>query len=125
MPDELNVLIVEDEQDSASVLSTILIYNGIAVTVVGDGQQCMNTIADLLPDVVMMDLNLPGLDGWSTLVEMRSLTATAHIPVIAITAYHSANVAQDAMKAGFDAYFAKPVNAQALVNQIHALTTTG
>lgn len=118
MSEGVRVLVVEDEADSAQVLSTILNHNGIDVHIAHDGHECIEMLGQVQPNVVVMDLNLPSLDGWSTLVEMRTNTATAHIPVIAITAYHSANVAQDAMQAGFDAYFAKPVDSEALVRQV-------
>ena len=68
--------------------------------------------------MIIMDLAMPEMDGWETLMEIRANPATAHIPVVAITAYHSANVAQDAVQAGFDAYFPKPPDAISFVDKL-------
>ncbi|MBI5958193.1 MAG: response regulator [Chloroflexi bacterium] len=102
------VLIVEDEQDSVQVVSQILLHYGVTVHVARNGFECLDTLQKLIPTLIITDLAMPGLDGWQTLMEIRANAKTAHIPVVAITAYHSANVAQNAIEAGFDAYFPKP-----------------
>ena len=104
------VLIVEDEDDSLQMVSKILQHHQIHVHIARNGQQCIDMLKQVDPTLVIMDLAMPEMDGWETLIQMRSDPNTAHIPVVAITAYHSANVAQDAMAAGFDAYFPKPLD---------------
>ena len=103
------VLIVEDEHDSVQVVSQILLHYGAEVYVARDGYECLDQLEEVNPTLIIMDLAMPGLDGWQTLMEVRANPRTAHIPVIAITAYHSANVAQDALQAGFNAYYPKPL----------------
>jgi CheY-like chemotaxis protein len=103
------VLVVEDEHDSAQVVSQILLYYGVEVFVARNGFECLDALRDLTPTLIITDLAMPGMDGWQTLSEIRANPQTANIPVVAVTAYHSANVAQGAIEAGFDAYYAKPL----------------
>jgi CheY-like chemotaxis protein len=112
------VLVVEDTYDDVQVVSKILQHHGIEVHVASDGLECLQMLKDFEPTFVVMDLSMPGMDGWETLVQMRSNPDTAHIPVVAITAYHSAEVAQDASLAGFDAYFPKPVSPTRFVQNV-------
>jgi CheY-like chemotaxis protein len=115
---EWRVLVVEDEDDSLKMVSKILQHHGIQVHVARNGHECLGMLKRVNPTLVITDLAMPEMDGWETLVEMRADPQTAHIPVVAITAYHSANVAQDALQAGFDAYFAKPPNAISFVDEL-------
>lgn len=116
--DQWQVLIVEDEYDSAQVVSKILTHHGVEVFVARDGQECLDMLGSLIPTAIVMDLAMPEKDGWSTLLEIRANPETAHIPVVAVTAYHSASVAQDAIAAGFDAYFSKPVDPNSFVESL-------
>ncbi len=104
------VLLVEDEHDSVRMVSEILSYHGIGFEVALNGSDCLEMLDRIDPTLVIMDLAMPELDGWQTLMAMRDNPDTAHIPVVAITAYHSVNVAHDALEAGFDAYYSKPLH---------------
>ena len=115
---EWTVLLVEDEFDSLQMVSKILKHHGINVHIAKNGRECLEVLENLEPRAVVMDLAMPEMDGWATLVEMRANPGTAHIPVIAITAYHSADVARDARQAGFDAYFPKPLNPVSFVDDL-------
>lgn len=110
-----HILVVEDEYDSIQVVSKILRHHGARVSVVRNGQECLNVIDDLDPSLIIMDLALPEMDGWETLDALRANPKTMTIPVIAVTAYHSVNVAEDARKAGFDAYFPKPIDPNSII----------
>ncbi len=110
-----HILVVEDEYDSIQVVSKILRHHGAQVSVVRNGQECLNVINDLDPSLIIMDLALPEMDGWETLDALRANSKTRAIPVIAVTAYHSVNVAEDARKAGFDAYFPKPIDPNSII----------
>ncbi len=121
---ELRVLVVEDEYDSAKMVSKILTHSGIQIELAGNGYECLNKLESFDPTIVVMDLAMPEMNGWEALIEMRSNPMTAHIPVIAITAFDSVDVAEDAYKAGFDGYFPKPVKpsfVQELVNILDSL----
>ena len=115
------VLVVEDEYDSQQMVSKILQHQGMEVYVAHNGRECMDMVLQVRPFVVITDLSMPGMDGWETLEALRSNPQTAHIPVIAMTAYHSVAVAADAQRAGFDAYFSKPLDLPSFVACIHDL----
>lgn len=112
------VIVVEDTYDDQQLVSRMLIHHNIEVFLAKNGDECLMFLEQIEPTVVITDLAMPGKDGWQTLVAIRSNPATAHIPVIAITAYHSADVAADAMKAGFDGYFPKPIHPQTFVERL-------
>ena len=112
------VLVVEDEHDSVQVISEILLHYGIQVYTARNGYECLEMLQEFEPTLIVMDLAMPELDGWQTLMEIRANPDTAHIPVVAVTAYHSANVAQDALHAGFNAYFPKPLHPTQFVEDI-------
>jgi len=112
------ILVVEDEDDSLQMVSKILQHHGIQVQVARNGYECIKLLKKIDVTMIIMDLAMPEMDGWETLVEIRANPETAHLPVVAITAYHSANVAQDAVHAGFDAYFPKPPDAISFVDRL-------
>jgi CheY-like chemotaxis protein len=103
------------------VVSRILQHHGAKVTVAHNGHECLKLLTQIQPTLVMMDLALPEMDGWETLAKIRANPQYAHLPVVAITAYHSANVEEDAHTAGFDAYFSKPLDTLSIVKQLAAL----
>lgn len=120
-PKEWRVLVVEDEFDSIKMVSKILQHHGVEVHVAHNGHECIEMLAKVDPTFVIMDLALPEMDGWETLVKMRANPDTAHIPVAAITAYHSVNVEEDAEQAGFDAYFPKPLDTGTIIQKLGEL----
>ncbi len=115
------VLVVEDEFDSLQVVSRILQHHGAHVHVAHNGHECLAMLPDLMPTIVIMDLALPEMDGWETLAKIRANPSVAHIPVVAITAYDSVNVAEDALHAGFNGYFAKPLETNVFVQRLAAI----
>jgi len=114
----LTVLIVEDEFDNQQIISHILNYYGFDATVVGNGLECLAVLEQMIPSVVIMDLAMPKMDGWETLIAIRANPRTANIPVVAITAFHSDEVARGVNAAGFNAYFRKPLNPMKFVDQL-------
>jgi len=122
----LQILIVDDDYDSLEV-TTKAVRLGGPVDVIGvhDGVECMSRLRTLHPSLIVMDLALPRMDGWQTLASIRANPALAAIPVVAITAYHSFNVAEDARQAGFDAYFPKPLNVSTFAMNLRQIISTG
>jgi two-component system, cell cycle response regulator DivK len=112
------VIVVEDTYDDQQLVSRILRHHGAEVFLAKNGNECLSFLKEVEPTLIVTDLAMPGKDGWQTLVAIRSNMATAHIPVIAITAYHSSDVAEDAMAAGFDGYFPKPITPQTFVDRL-------
>ena len=115
------VLVVEDTDDDLAMVSKILTYHGIQVYTARDGVQCLDMLQAIQPHLVMMDLALPGMNGWETLAAIRSNPHTTHLPIVAATAYYSADLDQEAHEAGFDAYFEKPLDPRSLVQNLAQL----
>ena len=122
-PSDWQILIVEDEFDSLAVLTQTLEHNGVRVHSAGDGRECLNVLRRVQPTLVIMDLQLPEMDGWQALAAIRADPKTTNLPVVAITAYHSASVAEDAVNAGFNAYFPKPLDLASFVSSLAAIIT--
>lgn len=112
------VVVVEDEYDSVQLISKILGFYDIQVHVAHNGEDCLAMLEQFEPTLIVTDLAMPGMDGWQTLAALRANPHTRHIPVVAITAYDSVDVAEDALKAGFDAYFPKPVDPRSFVQSL-------
>ena len=112
------ILVVEDEFDSIQMVSKILRHHGAEVHIARNGHECIQMLEKISPTCIIMDLALPEMDGWETLAKIRENDKTAHLPVVAITAYHSVNVEEDAHDAGFDAYFPKPLETNILVDHL-------
>lgn len=115
------IIVVEDTFDDQQLVSRILQHYGAHIFLAKNGDECLDLLKEIEPTVIITDLAMPKRDGWQTLVAVRSNVNTAHIPVIAITAYHSADVAEDAIKAGFDAYFPKPIHPENFVARLTEL----
>jgi CheY-like chemotaxis protein len=119
-----NVLIVEDEYDSIQVMSRVLTHHGATVYVARNGRECLRILKDFTPSIILMDLDMPIMNGWEALAAIRANPTTNHLPVVAITAYHSATVAEDAAKAGFNGYFAKPVSIRSIIPRLEEIIPT-
>lgn len=112
------VLVVEDTDDDLAMVSKILNFHGIQVYVARNGEQCLDVLPDVDPHLVMLDLSMPGMDGWQTLAAIRSDDRFSSLPVVAATAYYAVDMDQEAHDAGFDAYFEKPLNPRRLVQEL-------
>jgi len=122
----LQIMIVDDDYDSLEVTMKALRLDGpVEVIGVHDGEECMARLRTLHPSLIVMDLALPQMDGWQTLASIRAIPTLAAIPVVAITAYHSVNVAEDARQAGFDAYFPKPLNVSTFAMSLRQIISGG
>lgn len=113
-----NVLVIEDDADSADVVSRILRYHKVVYRVATSAEEALSQIDQEMPNLLIVDLALPEMDGWGFLKEMRGNPATAALPAVAITAFHSIEVAQKAIQAGFNAYFSKPIEATSFVREL-------
>lgn len=118
----IDILIVEDNELNRDMLTRRLERKGYRVSSVGDGQQALESIATNCPDIVLMDMDLPVLDGWSTCGELRKHEATATLPVIALTAHAMSYDKQKALNAGCNDYTTKPIDFPLLLEKIETLT---
>lgn len=104
------LLIVEDDEPSRDMLSRRLERRGYSVVTASDGEQGYSLARTEVPDVVLMDISLPGLDGWQVIKLLRSEPSTREIPLIVLTAHGLVNDRDKAVKFGCAAYYTKPVN---------------
>ena len=123
-PADWTIIVVEDTFDDQQLASAILSHSGIDVRIAQNGRECIDLLDQIDPTLIVTDLAMPDMDGWEMLKALRSNTHTDHIPVVAVTAYDSVDVAHDAQKAGFNGYFAKPISPRKFVDQLNDIITS-
>jgi len=114
----MKILYVEDNEDNIFMLKNRLTRAGHTVVVATDGAQGVAMASSERPDVILMDLSLPVLDGWQATREIKAAAETKHIPVIALTANAMAGDREKALAAGCDDYDTKPVELPRLLEKI-------
>ena len=117
----MKILYVEDNEDNIFMLKNRLTRAGHTVVVATDGAQGVAMALSERPDVILMDLSLPVLDGWQATREIKAAADTKHIPVIALTANAMAGDREKALAAGCDDYDTKPVELPRLLGKIKQL----
>ena len=115
------ILIVEDNEMNRDMLSRRLTRRGYEVLLAIDGQHGLDVARERQPDLVLMDMSLPVLDGWEATRRMKDDERLRHIPVIALTAHAMANDHDKAMEAGCNDYDTKPIELTRLLGKIEAL----
>jgi CheY-like chemotaxis protein len=108
------VLIVDDDEDTAMSLALLLELEGLHARFATDGVRALDAFEKFLPDVVLLDLGLPGLDGYEVARRMRASTCGCHALVIAVTGWTQAEVRQRSRDAGCDYHLVKPVDLRLL-----------
>ena len=117
------ILMIEDNEQNRDALSRRLQRHGYDVITAIDGRQGITMAQAELPDLILMDLNLPDVDGWEATRILKEAPETRAIPIMAMTAHAIAGDQERALQAGCDDYHAKPVEFQRLLTQIEALLT--
>ena len=117
------ILCVEDNQDNLFMLQRRLTRVGFEVTIATNGAQSVDWAKTLLPDLIVMDLNLPGLDGCEATRRLKSQPETKHIPIIVLTADTTRKSREQALAAGCDDFELKPIDFQGLVGKIRSLVS--
>ena len=112
------ILLVEDNELNRDMLSRRLSRNGFNVSTAEDGQLAIGKAEQLQPDLILMDLSLPVLDGWAATRALKALSATQTIPVIALTAHAQKSDRESALAAGCDDFDTKPVDLERLLLKI-------
>jgi two-component system, cell cycle response regulator DivK len=112
------VLIVEDQQDLRQLYAEHLTLSGFDVIEAANGAEAIDQTTSNLPDVVLMDLSLPIIDGWEATRRLKADARTAHIPVVALTAHDGSGELQRATRAGCDWFVPKPCPPDALLTEI-------
>ena len=115
------ILLVEDNEMNRDMLSRRLEKRGYAIVVAADGLQALRMARAEMPDLILMDLSLPEMDGWEVARRLRADASTACIPIMALTAHAMAGDREKALEAGCNDYDIKPVDLPRLQEKIQTL----
>jgi CheY-like chemotaxis protein len=117
----VKVLLVEDNEMNRDMLSRRLLRKGFEVVMAVDGGQAVSMAESEHPDLILMDMSLPVIDGWEATRRVKAAKGTAHIPIIALTAHAMSGDREKALSAGCDDYDTKPIEMPRLLEKIDAL----
>ena len=117
------ILAIDDQEDNRRILHDLLTTVGYQVLEAADGEDAVAQAEAHVPDLILMDIQLPGIDGYEATRRIKANPALARIPVIAVTSYALAGDEDKAMEAGCDAYIAKPYSPRALLAKVREFLT--
>jgi two-component system cell cycle response regulator DivK len=115
------VLVVEDYQDAREMYAVYLQFSGFRVAEATNGEEAIEKTLELMPDIILMDLALPRIDGWEATRRLKLDERTRHIPIVALTGHALAGHEEGARKAGCDSFVTKPCLPDALVVEIQRM----
>jgi two-component system, cell cycle response regulator DivK len=115
------VLVVEDYQDAREMYAAYLTFSGYRVAEATNGIEAIEKTLELMPDIILMDLSLPRMDGWEATRRLKVDDRTRHIPIVALTGHALAGHAEGAKQAGCDSFVTKPCLPDALVAEIQRM----
>lgn len=115
------VLVVDDSEDNRDVYAQYLRFSGFRVEMAVDGVEAVEKAASLRPDVIVMDLAMPRLDGWEAARRIKAAPATSHVPIIALTGNADSESKRRTQEAGCSGYLTKPCLPDVLVSEIRRL----
>jgi CheY-like chemotaxis protein len=119
------ILIVEDNEENWDILSRRLGRRGYEVVIARDGEEGVAMALSHAPDLILMDMNLPLIDGWEATRRIKAAPETCSVPIIAVTAHGMAGDREKVIEAGCDEHHAKPVELTKLLSQIEATLKKG
>jgi two-component system cell cycle response regulator DivK len=119
--DRPRVLLVDDYPDAREMYTEYLEFSGFEVVEAGNGMEALQRAIDTSPDIILMDLSLPVMDGWEATRRLKADERTASIPVVALTGHALAGISEGAKKAGCDAFVTKPCLPEDLVREIRKI----
>jgi two-component system, cell cycle response regulator DivK len=122
MADQL-ILIIEDNERNLKLVRDVLQYNGFRTAEARTAEHGLALASTRLPDLVLLDLQLPGIDGMEAFRQLRGSPPTADIPVVAVTAFAMRDDRERVLRAGFDGYLEKPISVRELPGQVRAFLT--
>ena len=115
------ILVVDDYQDAREMYAEYLQFSGFRVAEARNGNEAVEKAFELRPDLILMDLSLPGKDGWEATRELKADERTRHIPVVALTGHALAGASEGAKKAGCDSFVTKPCLPDDLVVEVRRM----
>jgi CheY-like chemotaxis protein len=113
------ILLVEDNEMNRDMLSRRLLKQGFEMVIAVDGEQAVDLARSEAPDLILMDISLPGLDGWEATRLLKAMPETRSIPIIALTAHAMAGDREKSLAAGCNDYDTKPIDFRRLLEKIH------
>jgi CheY-like chemotaxis protein len=116
-----NVLIAEDNAVNRELLRELLEARGYTVVEACDGQEALRMIEQIHPDILLLDIGMPVMDGFAVMHKIRENPRLATLPVLAVTAYAMQGDQEKIMKSGFNGYLSKPIDARSLAEQLERL----
>jgi CheY-like chemotaxis protein len=117
----VKLLLVEDNEMNRDMLSRRLLRRGYEVVMAVDGAEGVEMATSARPDLILMDMSLPVIDGWEATRRIKAADATRHIPVIGLTAHAMGGDREKAIAAGCDDYDTKPIELERLIGKIESL----
>jgi CheY-like chemotaxis protein len=123
-PDSPLILVVDDYQDAREMYAEYLQFSGFRVAEARNGNEAVAQAFSLRPDLILMDLSLPGMDGWEATRVLKADDRTKHIPVVALTGHALAGASEGARKAGCDSFVTKPCLPDDLVVEVRRMLDT-
>jgi len=117
----VKILYVEDNEDNVYVVRSRLTRAGFTILIATDGEQGVSMAATEQPDLILMDLSLPVIDGWEATRRLKATPKTKHIPIVALTAHAMAGDREKALNAGCNDFDTKPIELPRLLEKIRAL----
>jgi len=118
------ILVVDDYQDAREMYAEYLQFSGFRVAEARNGNEAVAQAFSLRPDLILMDLSLPGMDGWEATKVLKAKERTKHIPVVALTGHALAGASEGARKAGCDSFVTKPCLPDDLVVEVRRMLET-
>jgi two-component system cell cycle response regulator DivK len=115
------ILVVDDYQDAREMYAEYLQFSGFRVAEARNGNEALEQAFALKPDLILMDLSLPGMDGWEATRQLKSDERTRHIPVVALTGHALAGASEGAKRAGCDSFVTKPCLPDDLVVEVRRM----
>ena len=116
--DSKKILVVEDNADNREIISLVLRHRGYAVLEAEDAETALELVSDERPDLVLMDISLPRMDGFQATARLREMPHTSRVPVIAVSAHAFMEEKRAAEEVGFDSYLTKPVAPSRIVEEV-------
>lgn len=115
------ILVVDDYQDAREMYAEYLQFSGFRVAEAKNGNEAVEQAFALKPDLILMDLSLPGIDGWEATRRLKADDATRHIPIVALTGHALAGASEGARRAGCDSFVTKPCLPDDLVVEVRRM----
>src|SRR5437764_3369291 len=117
----MKILVIEDEPASRKLATLVLASAGHTVVDTDSAEHAIQTVTDAQPQIILLDLALPGMDGFAFARVLKQDAKTRHIPIVAVTSFPERFSREEAFKAGCDAYIVKPIDTRKLTVQIEAV----